>query len=430
MLQEEAYIELLPNGIRLIFLPAEKFKTVSLALFIHQELRRDLAGLTALLPAVLERGSRRYPDSIALRQELEMLYGAGLSGDVHKKGENHLISFSLEMVHNKYVGEDQKLLNKGMEIMNSIAFEPLEEEGRFKEDYVSQEKDQLSREIRGLINDKNLYSLEKCLAVMCSDERFGVFKFGTVEDLEKIDPACLWQYYLATFSRNPVDLYLVGDLEPGRVLETAAQIFTYPRRPAPDTLPGTLIYKEVGQAKYEEEEMAVSQAKMVIGFRTNISFADPLYYPLLFYNGVLGSFPHSKLFLNVREKASLAYYVYSRLERHKGIMVIAAGIDGKNFEKAKQIIEQQIEEISAGKISDLEMENTRRGLLNQLHAQEDSPHQRINNHLDGSIGGKVDSIAEMGRRIEAVTLEDVVAAARQVKLDTVYLLRGQEEAIN
>jgi predicted Zn-dependent peptidase len=69
-------------------------------------------------------------------------------------------------------------------------------------------------------------------------------------------------------------------------------------------------------------------------------------------------------------------------------------------------------------------------LLNQLHAQEDSPHQRINNHLDGSIGGKVDSIAEMARRIEAVTLEDVVAAAWQVKLDTVYLLRGQEEAIN
>ena len=170
----------------------------------------------------------------------------------------------------------------------------------------------------------------------------------------------------------------------------------------------------------------MSQAKLVLGFRTNIAYGDPLYGLLLMYNGILGGFPHSKLFQNVREKASLAYYIFSRLERHKGVMVVAAGIDSNDYEKARGIIEEQVEAMAAGRISETEIENTRRGLINHLRTVEDNPYQIINFHLDGTIGGKNYTIAELIRCIEAVTLEEIKAAAEKIKLDTVYLLRGRQ----
>ena len=417
----------LPNGIRLTFIPTAKFKTISTALFIHQELAADKAALTALLPSVLERGSRLYPDNLTLRRALEELYGAVLSTDVHKKGERHLISCTLEMMHGKYVGEGGEMLRRGLSILGGIIGDPLVVNGGFKEAYVAQEKEQLADLIRGLINDKALYAVEKCLQSMCAGERFGVFKYGRLEDLAPIDPAALWRYYRGILSTNPVELYIVGDLEAQEVEEAAGEAVRFHRGTHREGLPETEVYFEPRDVRFVEERMAVGQAKLVLGYRTNIAYRDPLYFALGMYNGILGGFPHSKLFLNVREKAGLAYYAHSRLERHKGLMLIAAGIEGNNYEKARQIIERQVDDLARGRISELELENTRRGLINQLRAGEDNPYQFINRQLDGEIGGKQYTTAEMIGAIEEVGPEEIRAAAEKIRPDTVYLLQGEEE---
>ena len=416
----------LPNGIRVICMAARKFKTISMGFFLHHELRADLATANALLPAVLERGNRRYPDNLTLRRELERLYGAELSTGILKKGERHIISCSMEMVHGRHVGEGEELLRKGFAILAAVAAEPLEDEGGFSGDYVAQEKDQLAKQIKGLINDKAVYALEKCIQAMCAGEPFGVFRLGRLEDLERLDPVSLMDHYRRILSHTPIDLYVVGDLDPEQVLAVANESFNFKREPAMEAFPGVEFYREPPEVKFQEEIMAVNQAKLVMGYRTNISYADPLYCALLMYNGILGGFPHSKLFLNVREKASLAYYVYSRLEKHKGLMMVAAGIESSDYEKAREIIEEQVADLAAGKISATEMENTRRGLINQLRVKDDNPYQMIDFHLDGAIGGRAYTVEEMIRGIEAVTPEAVQAVAGKVRLDTVYLLKGRE----
>ena len=425
----DSYGTVLPNGIRLTFIPAAKFKTISMALFIHQELSADKATLTALLPSVLERGSRLYPDNMALRRALKELYGAELSTDVHKKGERHLLSCSLEMIHGKYVGEGEQMLRRGLSILGGIMGDPLVVDGGFKEEYVAQEKEQLANLIRGLINDKALYAVERCLQIMCARERYGVFKYGRLEDLERISPASLWRYYREILSANPAELYVVGDLEARQVEAAAREAIYFHRGPQRDGLPETEVYVEPSEVSFVEERLPVEQAKLVMGYRTNIAYRDPLYIALVVYNGILGGFPHSKLFLNVREKASLAYYVYSRLERHKGILLISAGIDGSKYEQVRQIIEQQVEAMAHGQISDVELENTRRGLINQLRAGEDNPYQFINRQLDGEVGGRHYTIDELIRGIEEVGPEEIKAAAEKIRLDTVYLLQGEERTM-
>ncbi len=416
----------LPNGIKLTFIPAVKFKTISLALFIHQELAAEKATFTALLPSVLERGSRSYPDNLTLRRELERLYGSSLTTDLHKKGERHLISCSLEMMHGKYVGEGDRMLRRGLSIIGGIIGDPLVENGGFKEEYVVQEKEQLEKTIKGLINNKALYAVEKCVQSMCSGERFGVFKYGRLEDLARVTPASLWRYYREILSANPVELYVVGDLDPEQVEGAARDTIIFSRGPQGDDLPETEVHVEPGEIRFVQEKMPVSQAKLVMGYRTSIAYDDPLYFALLLYNGILGGFPHSKLFINVREKASLAYYAYSRLEKHKGLMIIAAGIEGADYEQARGIIEKQVAEMARGKISETELENSRRGLINQLRLQEDNPYQHINRHLDGEISGKRYSTAEMIEGLESAGLEEIGAAAERVRLDTVYLLQNEE----
>lgn len=425
MLEDTKY-HYLENGIRLIFMPTEKFKTISMGLFVHQDLTPERAAYNALLPSVLEQGSSDYPDYLSLQQKLESLYGADVATDIVKSGERHILAFTMETAHDRYLGENGRLLAEGISVLGSVIGNPLLENNAFREDYVRQEKNQLIKDIRAILNDKVSYAMERCLALMCAEENFGVFKLGRIEDYEQIDPAGLYDYYQILFNRNPIDFYVIGDLDEKIVRETADKIFAFPRNGETLELSGTEIMRPVEKIKHHEEEMAINQSKLVMGYRTYTSYQDDLYCALLVYNGILGGFPHSKLFMNVREEAGLAYYIHSRLEKHKGLMVISAGINYGERDKAREIIEQQLADMAEGNISDVELDNTKQGLVNQLRSRQDSPSQLISFHLDSSVGGKTYTIEELAAGIESVGLEELKAVADRVKLDTVYLLRPRE----
>ncbi|HAP32744.1 MAG TPA: hypothetical protein DCQ14_06810, partial [Firmicutes bacterium] len=181
------------------------------------------------------------------------------------------------------------------------------------------------------------------------------------------------------------------------------------------------------EVRYHVQRMPVSQGKLTLGYRTNTAYRDDDYAALLFYNGVLGGFPHSKLFQNIREKASLAYYTFSRLEKHKGIQLIGSGIEVENHERVMEIIMEQVKSIKKGEISAEEMENTRRALINQFKIVADNPYSMLNLNLDGLLGGKDEGLDYYLRKLAEIEVDDVVAVADKVYLDTIYFLRAGEE---
>jgi len=414
----------LPNGIRFHLYPTEKFKTLVFSVFLHQNLRRELAAPTALLPYVLERGTGKWPTTRELAKAMEELYGADILTDIVKRGERHVLQFMLEIVNPLFVPGEENLEEKGLEVLKEVLSNPLLEEGRFKESYVKREKELLKNRIEGLINDKVSYALERCIQEMCREEKYGVYRLGQLEDLEKINSQNLYEYYQDVLARAPMDVFVLGKIDAQEILPLIEKAFDFKREDLWEIDP-TQIYREVQEPRYVEERLEVSQGKLTLGYRTNTAVTDDDFYPLLFYNGILGAFPHSKLFQNVREKASLAYYANSRLERNKGIMLIASGIEINNYDKALKIIQEQVSSLKEGDITSYELESTRVGLINQVRVSEDNPYQIINRHLGGIIGGRQESIQEIIEQLKGVTREDVVRVAEKIKLDTIYFLRNK-----
>ncbi|NLM52947.1 MAG: insulinase family protein [Firmicutes bacterium] len=411
----------LKNGINVYLHPTKKFKTILVQLIFHRRLDADKVTSSSLLPSVLQRGSVNYPTRQKLAKRLEELYGTELMADVVKKGERQLIVYTLDLVHDQFIPGENKLLQKGLEILNEIVTKPLVENNAFKADYVRQEKEQHEKVIRGLINDKIAYSIERCLQEMCADEPFSVFKYGTSEQLAKIDEKSLYQFYCQFLKESPTDLYLIGDLDVERTMSLVEEIFHYPRGQEVE-IPPTLVEKEPEKVRYVKDELEVNQGKLVLGFRTGLSYKDKDYLALLMYNGILGGFPHSKLFQNVREKASLAYYAYSRLEKHKGLMVVSAGIEVTNYDRTLEIIHKQIEDMAKGEFSEEVFQNTYSGLRHQYLLEEDSPAALTNRTLDDILAGRTWTTEELLAELAKVTPEDVVRVAQNIRLDTVYFL--------
>ncbi len=408
--------------VRLFQAGGDKFKTCTVRVYLHAPLEAGTVTATALVPYILGRGCRGYPDLTAVHRRLEELYGASVGPGVTKIGEMQSLFLGLDVVQGRYLSED--VLPEAVDLLSRMCMEPaLDAAGHFPDDTVAQEQENLARRIRGLMNDKVRLAALRCVEEMCRAEPYALNGLGRLDDLPALGPAEITARWRDLLRTAPVDVFAVGGGEAlAQQLAKALAPLSSGARAMPETRPGSAP----DQPRHVVEVQPVQQGKLCLGYRTDVTRTDPRYPAMLMYNGILGGFPHSKLFRNVREKASLAYYASSQWDAFKGVMLIQSGIEPERYTQAVDIIRQQVADLAAGRIDDDEMEFTRRGLGNQLRASEDSPYGLIDSATGQVLVGDLRPLEDRLSEIEAVTRDQVAEVAAGVRLDTVYFLTNDD----
>ena len=410
----------LADGVRLWVLPDKRFKNVSVRVWLHRPLD-SRATETALLPAVLRRGCRRQPTIARIAAFLENLYGASCGSDVGKSGERHILSFSLDVVNDRFVPRGGKVMSEGVRFLSRLLMQPVRQGKGLSREFVNGEKENLRRLIEALVNDRAAYAYERCIRIMCEGEPFARYEYGRVEDLPAIDADSLAAFHREVLETAPVEIFVAGDVSPSAMEKLFRGAFPWRRR-NPVPVPAPILTPAPPAVRETIEKMEVEQGHLVIGARTGVTWADDGVFALLFANGILGGFPHSKLFRNVREREGLAYAAGSSTDNAKGLMFLNAGIDPEKFEPAVRVIREQLDALKQGEISDEEMDKTRASLVNRVRSREDSPSSKVAWFHELNTYGRRMTAGEAVARYEGLSREDVVAAARRVALDTVYFL--------
>jgi len=176
---------------------------------------------------------------------------------------------------------------------------------------------------------------------------------------------------------------------------------------------------------YVTEKQDITQGKLTLGFRTDIWAGHPNYYRLLLYNAVLGGGINSKLFKNIRERSGLAYYIFSTIEKFKGLMVISCGIETGKRNQVENMIMEQLNEINNGKISDEEFTTTMKTVKSGIRSLKDDHRQIVDFYLSQFIAGTNDSLDMLTYKLESVKKDEISGISGKIKLDTVYFLEGQ-----
>lgn len=409
-------------GVRLHVAPTDKFKTVRIRIALQTPLDRATATANALVPMVLRRGSTRHPTLRDIARHLEGLYGSAFGLDTRKIGEYQIVEAHYHVPSERFLPGAEGLMRDSVAFLAETLLRPLRtSEGTFLPEYVQSERDSLRQRIDGLIDERMQYAVEQCYANMCKDEPFGVYRYGKSEDLAHIDPAGLYERYERLIGDSLVHIIVVGAVDPEHVKELFASEFTIPRGTPSEGQEPMQVQPE--SVRTVIEPMDVLQGVLVLGCRLPARYTDDSYPALLMYNGVLGGFSHSKLFMEVRERASLAYTAFSRMETVKGIQILFAGIDVNKFEQARDIMLHQLDDMREGKISDAELDATRKGLVNGLRSGLDDAGQIIQSRLLGAVAGRYRTVDELVEAIGDVTRDDIARVAQGVTLDTVYFLR-------
>ncbi|MGX1901718.1 putative Zn-dependent peptidase [Thermolongibacillus altinsuensis] len=412
------------QGLRLHLIPTEKYKTNTIVFKMKAPLRKEDVTLRALLPYVLQSATKTHPTMMQLRSYLDDLYGATLHVDLMKKGEYHIITFRIDIANEKFLKDAAPLLSKALELLHEILFSPLLENGAFSTKIVEQEKRVLKQKIQSIFDDKMRYANLRLVQEMYKGEPYALDVHGELQDVDQIDAKRLYAYYERALKEDDVDLYVIGDVDIAEVKTMVERLFSFSPRKGNALNDG--IRKTKAEVKEIIERQDVKQGKLNIGYRTNVTYNDDDYYALQVWNGIFGGFSHSKLFINVREKASLAYYAASRVESHQGFLMVMSGIEPKNYEKAVKIINEQMEAMKKGDFTDEEITQTKAVIRNQLLETIDTPRGMVEVSYHNVIAQRKRPFHEWLQGIDAVTRDQIVQVAKKIELDTIYFLTEKD----
>ncbi|MDP4157523.1 MAG: pitrilysin family protein [Bacillota bacterium] len=412
------------QGFKLHVIKTEKYKTNTFVWKMKAPLNKENVTLRALLPQVLQSSTKKYSSTTMLRSYLDDLYGATFFVDLGKKGENHVMSFSIEIANEKFLNDPSPLLQKAFEFLAEVLTNPNTNGNSFDPETVEKEKRTLKQRIQSVYDDKMRYSNFRLIQEMCKDEPYELDVNGKKNDVDAISAESLFAYYQKAFKEDEMDLYVIGDVNEQEVQKLATQLLKFENR-NPQRVKQE-VGKKVEKVNEVKEQQDIKQGKLNIGYRTNIIYGDSDYYALQVFNGIFGGFSHSKLFINVREKASLAYYAASRIESHKGLMMVMSGIDLKNYDQAVGIIHEQMDAMKKGDFTDQELEQTKAVINNQMLETIDTARGLVEVLYHNVVANVDIPLEHYLEQVQKATKEEVLEVAGKIELDTIYFLTGME----
>ena len=412
------------QGVTLHTINTNNFKTNLYAVFLATPLTR--VTLNALLTAVLRRGTNSMKSQDIISKKLEEMYGASFDCGIDKTGDNHIIKFYLEAISEEFLPEKEEITEKCLDILFDIVFNPLIENDGFKEEYIQGEKENLKQIIEGKIDNKGVYALDRCREEMFKGKPYGLYKFGYVEDLEKITAKSLYEYYKTLINNCKIDIFFSGIDKKNNIEEIVINNEKIknivPREPKYIVNTERTELVEVKDIINVQDHMQVNQGKLVIGLTVNADESDSKYTASV-YNAILGGGANSKLFQNVREKNGLAYTAGSNYVRQKNTIFIRCGIEISNYEKAVYTIKEQLNDMKNGNFEEVDIENAKNLIIESIKSIPAEQDTEITYYYGQELSDTSTSIDEYISKIQKQSKEDIINLAQNVSINTIYFLR-------
>lgn len=410
---------LINNGVKLNCFTDDAFKTIRISVNMLLPMAKDTAALYGILPSVVTRATKEYPDYSALSSHLAGLYGSYLDSSVSKLGAYQVLSLSAGGIATQYAFDGENMVEELSKMLLGILFHPLRDEnGLFPQENFHQEKRQLQEMFEAEYNDKIQYARQKCTELYFAGRPEGVHRYGSAEEVEALTLQQVSAAWGEMLEKARFEIFIMGNCNPdvASVQDLFGKLGT--KAALTETVPVT------GETETFTEEMPLSQSKLVMAFSADVREENKAAYRLM--SAVFGGTPSAKLFVNVREKMGLCYYCASRMDNTAKFLMVESGVETENLEAAKAAVLEQLEELKRGNVTDEEILSAKLAVCNSSRSVNDSLNAAEGWYLSQALSPKLQTPEESVKVIMELTKEDIVDAANHITLKTVYTLKGRQ----
>lgn len=399
----------------------KRYKKNLISVAFSTQLSEDTATENVIVPVLLTKCNSKLPTYKAFNNKMSRLYASGIGGTAGRQYDLQTISFGAYYLDDIYALSGEKMTGIMTDILIDCLTSPVTENGVFSEKFVELEKKTVIDNIETAINDKRSYAIERAMKTICKGEPASVCSYGTVEKAKLITPDSAYKAYRRMLETMPCEIICTGCSDFDGVAEKFAAAFEKAGR---HDIENTTIALSPVKTQTEEvtERLTVNQSKLVLGFKSH-SDDDAA---LVLLQKIFGGTTSSKLFRNVREKMSLCYYCSAARNDLKGIMLVNSGVENENIEKTKEAVIDQLEEIKNGNFTNEDINFAEMAIKNDFKSVADSAGNVSNWYFDCIRKNDIITPEEKLGRYLGVSKERIIAAAKSMVLDSVYVLTGNE----
>lgn len=401
----------------------DKFKNNAISLVIPVELNENVTGYN-VLAQLMKRGTKAFSSSSEIARYLQELYGAVFDTGLHKVGEKLFVIFYISFLDNRFTLYKEDLWDKAVFLLEEVLYHPLFTKEDFPLEIIAQEIENHRLYIESVYDDKSHYSMNRVMEIGLADD-YRIPEYGSLEELANLTHnhlVALWQSLL----NKKAYCYATGNItDEEEVLKklTSLRILKEGNEDREGVLYGRRRFNE--EAGIVLEPMKINQGKMSLLYHTHTTIFDGNYFALALFNSIFGGGAHSKLFNDVREKHSMAYSIYSSFDKFAGVMTIGAGVDFTKFDRAKELIDEELIKMKMGDFSESDIEIARVKMISTLHSMEDSMYNTSNYLIALRVFGIPYSVGDVIEGLQKVTKEEIIEAANKIEFICAHYLGGE-----
>ncbi len=399
------------------------YKTITVKIFFREEALKENITKRNFLSRMMMLGSNDYKTKVELTKAEQDLYAVNISSTNRRIGNYLDTGISLKVLHDKYTEEGN--FEKSLDLLDSLIFNPKVTNNAFDEVDFNTVYEEYKADLSSLVENKMTYALIKGLEATDNKSVISYRGIGYLEDLEKITKENLYDYYKNVISHNFVDIFVLGDIDEEKITNIIREKFkinTFKKKP----IKALVEPLKVSRIKTVKEKVEAEQDNLIITLSLNNLTDYERNYPLSLYNAILGGGSESLLFSEVREKNSLAYYVSSTPNKLDNLIIIRGGITKDKSMDAVNIIKKILKDLEAGKIDDDRVEKAKEYYTSAIDDIIESPFQIIESYYMIELLG-VDDIETKRKKMLKVTKDEIIAVAKKVKINTIYILEGSDD---
>lgn len=407
----------------------DKFKSISVRVNFFLPLSEINASRNALLALVVKRANKFYESEKELEKKLALFYDAKLDVGIDKFSNSLCLNYTLECINGV---KDIDVLDEALEMLYASILHPkvVNEDGIYSLDkvIVEREKQNLLQKISEEKDNKRKYALKQLEYNMFKTVPYGISVLGDENIILNTTAKELYEHYNYMLKNSNIVVEVVGNLLGHENIATTIYnhiLDNIDNTPCFNCEREVEIFEDRTKPEVIMEEQDINQSVLTIGCSLGDLPVEDTYKAMV-YTQILGGSPASKLFQNVREKESLAYFAKAIYNRQKEVIYLFSGIAPQNYEKAMCVMLKQLDEIKTGNISEIELNAAKQNILFAYNDAKDSKEEYAKILLANEMYfKKVVEIEEVLDKINKVSMQDVIDIANKVKVKQIFLLGGK-----
>lgn len=410
----------LKEGVGLHLIKTAKFKDMGVSIRFISELKEEWATQKSLLALMLCDRCMKYDTKQKMNEIMDHLYGATLNAQTMGYGAAQVLEIRSKIINPSYLEDDENLLDEQFAFLHEVLFRP-----RLDEEVLKEAKEVLEAKMQRMQDEPSSYVVNRCLELAGQGVPLGISALGTKAMLKKITLEDIKEAYRQMMDENQIEIIVCGDVDEEQLQHAATSYLTFHDRSA--DIKTAYTVKMNNEFEMKEEYRDISQTNVMMLWYSDIGIDDEDYWDLKIANAILGQYPTSFLFQEVREKHSLCYSIFSNLISYDGALGVTTGIEKENKDKTIKLIEEQMNRLKQGDFDEALLETSKHMLINTLRSSKDGMNSNFALCFQNTLLHQQRTVEDLIDRVSKVTHEAVVKAANKCKHRYTYILTKEDQ---